>query len=111
MPTKTPSSDILSAATGLLAPYFPGLNPDALLKSLREPRMPASDGRSPKALRRREAAEQLRISLPTLNNYVKRGYVKTVKLPRNRLVLIEQSEVDRLLGRIDGGETKISEVA
>lgn len=52
---------------------------------------------SPELMTKRQAAEYLQVSLPTMNNYLRRGLLRAYKLPGGRLVRIKRADVLALL--------------
>jgi excisionase family DNA binding protein len=54
----------------------------------------------PENLTRKQAAEYLRISLSTLNNYTKQGYIQSYRVGRNRIVY-KRHELDEAMRSID----------
>ena len=46
-----------------------------------------------------EAAAALRVSVPTIRNWIAQGTLRSVRPAHARRHLIERAEVDRLLGR------------
>ena len=72
---------ILTAATGLLQPFYPELTPQGLLSMLNAEK---SEKQMERPLTRQQAAALLSVSLPTLDRYLKTGLLRATKLgPRN----------------------------
>ena len=87
---------IVSAAVAILQPYYKELSPASLIEALkhREPPQPAATLRKP--LTRREAAEVLKVSISTINRFVKAGTLKAAKVGK-RLIRIDSRSVENLL--------------
>lgn len=95
--SKKPAPEaIINAATVMLAPYYPELSATGLVEALkhREPTPAASTFRKP--LTRHEAAEILKVSLPSIDRYIKRGMLRAYRIPP-RLVRIDPASVEGLL--------------
>ncbi|MER3418698.1 MAG: hypothetical protein C4343_06320 [Chloroflexota bacterium] len=62
---------------------------------------PRDEGRTdvsaPELLTKQQAAEYLQVSLPTINNYLRRGLLRAYKLPGGRLVRIKREDLLALL--------------
>ena len=56
-----------------------------------------TDVRAPELLTKQQAAEYLQVSLPTINNYLRRGLLRAYKLPGGRLVRIKREDLLALL--------------
>ena len=97
MSKKTAPEEIISAAAGMLAPYYPGLSVPVLVEALKhrdQHQQPTPTFRKP--LTRREAAEVLQVSLATINRYIKAGTLKASKIGK-RLVRINPASVEALM--------------
>ncbi|MER3485439.1 MAG: hypothetical protein C4345_05155 [Chloroflexota bacterium] len=57
---------------------------------------------TPHLLTKRQAADYLQVSLPTINNYVRRGLLRAYKLPGRRLVRIKREDLLALLEEMLG---------
>ena len=94
---KTPDSNTLIAVTALLTPSFPDITPESLVQALVSygPRKPETH----QALTRRETANLLHVSLPTVNRMLNEGRLKRIKLndSQNGAVRIEYNSVMSLL--------------
>jgi excisionase family DNA binding protein len=53
--------------------------------------------RAPDLLTKRQAADYLQVSVPTINNYLRRGLLRAYKLPGGRLVRIKREDLLALL--------------
>lgn len=60
----------------------------------------------PENLTRKQACEYLRISLSSLNNYTKEGYLKAYRVGKNR-VIYKKSELDQALRSIENMPKKL----
>lgn len=92
------NSQVLAAATGMLQPFFPELNPQKLLAALNscgnETRAAAPVPEKP--MTRNQAASLLGVSLNTLNRYMNTGVLRRVKIGP-RVVRINPEDVRALL--------------
>ena len=92
---------ILTAATGLLQPFYPELTPTKLLSMLKNAGKPEEIVERP--LTRRQAANLLAISLPTLDRHIKSGILRASKIGP-RAVRIDPDSIRELLaGEISNG--------
>lgn len=92
----TPNQEILTAATSMLQPYFPGLTNSTLLDALNNYNVsPIQDERETRPMTKKEVAEYLQISYPTVNRYMAKGLLKKIKVGE-RLVRITRDSVLRL---------------
>lgn len=92
---------VLAAASGMLQPFYPELNPQRLLEFLEsigaKSRETGKTGNLPeKPLSRAEAATLLGVTLNTLNRYMNRGLLRRVKVGP-RIVRINPEDVRNLL--------------
>ena len=55
---------------------------------------------SPELMTKRQAAEYLQVSLPTINNYLRWGLLRAYKLPGGRLIRIKRADVLALLEEV-----------
>ncbi len=55
---------------------------------------------TPELMTKRQAAEYLQVSLPTIDNYLRRGLLPAYKLPGGRLVRIKRSDLLGLLREV-----------
>lgn len=83
---------IVNAATGMLAPYRPGLTPQQLELALDFPEKPTP---ADKILSRKEASEALHISMPTIDRMLASGELPKIKV-RGR-VFIRESAVRAII--------------
>ena len=91
---------ILTAATGLLQPFYPELTPQGLLSMLNAEK---SEKQMERPLTRRQAASLLAISLPTLDRHIKSGILRASKIGP-RCVRVDLASVRELLaGEISNG--------
>jgi len=65
-------------------------------------KQPQAAASIPDLLTKRQAAECLQVSLPTINNYLRRGLLRAYKLPGGRLVRIKREDLLALLGETSG---------
>jgi len=65
-------------------------------------KQPQTAASIPDLLTKRQAAEYLQVSLPTINNYLRRGLLRAYKLPGGRLVRIKREDLLALLGETSG---------
>ena len=96
MPKKNVPDPIVNAACSILSPYFPELSAAGLVEALkhRNPTPAAPTLRSP--LTRAEAAEILKVSVNSINRYVKAGTLRAYKIGK-RLVRIDPTSVEALM--------------
>ena len=91
---------ILTAATGLLQPFYPELTPQVLLSMLNAEK---SEKQMERPLTRRQAAALLSVSLPTLDRHIKSGILRASKIGP-RVVRVDPASVRELLaGEISNG--------
>ena len=76
------SPEIAAAAVTLLIPYFPGLTPATLVDALKTytNASPEKSARPQKPYTRKEAADLLHLSLPTLDRYLASGKLARIRL-------------------------------
>ncbi len=94
MPRQVPAP-ILTAATGMLAPFWPDLTATRLVEALNassDPRLPAP---LPESMTKAEICQAGKCSLATVNRWLKRGELRSVKV--GRLVRVPRSAVEELL--------------
>ena len=71
--------NVIQAAVGLLAPYVPEISPTALVEALRD--YGSTKAATPeKPLTRKEAAEILGVSLPTINRLLNAGTLRRIRI-------------------------------
>jgi len=89
---------IIAAATGMLQPFVPELSPQTLVKALEEYRATDTANASPftKPITRKEAAELLDVSLPTINRLLNQGRLQRIKITAG-CVRIDSASVKALL--------------
>lgn len=88
---------VLSAATTLLQPYAPELSPTSLVSALKTHEHGGNlSERQQCPLTRDEAAEMLKVSLPTLDRYLKDGAIRSAKIGK-RLIRISPESVRAFL--------------
>lgn len=85
---------ILTAATGMLSPYFPDLTAARLVEALDRP---GNTGPAPlpEAMTKRDVCRVAKISLQTCNRWLRSGRLASVKI--NRAVRIPRASVEALL--------------
>ena len=88
-------SAIASAAVALLQPYCPELSPASLVEALKN-RNATPKASKMKPLTRREAAEILKVSIASINRYIKSGTLRAYKIGK-RLVRIDPASVEALM--------------
>lgn len=100
MTKKDVPEAIINAVTAMLTPYYPELSATGLVEALkhREPTNTAPTIRKP--LTRFEAAEILKVSINSVNRYVKAGTLRAYKISK-RLVRIDPASVEALLQNIN----------
>ncbi len=96
---RTIPAPILTAVTGMLAPGYPRLTAVSLVEALdayfsADPYRPVP---MPEALTKAEVCAVGKCSLATVNRWLKRGELPSVKVGRGRLVRIPRSAVEALL--------------
>lgn len=81
--TKDIPQGIILAAVGMLLPYIPNITADSLQKALEAITHQATtsekDARPQKPLTRKEAAEMLGVSIPTVDRYINKGCLTPVR--------------------------------
>lgn len=83
----------------VLRPYMPNITKADIAKALDNMFVAPTPTQDKTAMTRKEAAAALQVSLGTINNYIKAGSLKAIKLgPGGRLVRIDSDSVYRLLG-------------
>lgn len=88
------------AVTALLTPSFPDITPEKLVKALSSyETVNKKEKETHQALTRKEAADLLHVSLPTVNRMLNEGRLKRIKLndSQNGAVRIEYNSVMSLL--------------
>ena len=92
-------SEIVSGATALLHPYFPGLDNERLLRALFASEQPQKENPAPagKILTVRQACKMLQVSKPTFYSMVHAGKIKTCNLTGSRVVRVAEAEILRLM--------------
>lgn len=65
-----------------------------------------SSSEIPENLTRKQACEYLRISLSSLNNYTKEGYLEAYRVGKNR-VIYKKTELDQALRSIENKPKKL----
>lgn len=88
------NSGTIQAAVGLLSPFVPELSPQALIQALKSYETGAAPIEKP--LTRREAAELLRVSLPTLNRLLNAGKLRRIRIS-SACVKVDPASVKALL--------------
>lgn len=90
------TEDALTGATLLLKKYCPELEPDKLVQAIQnyQPGTPAQ--RQEKPLTKKQAAECLGVSLPTIDRWLKRGVIRYVKLGGTTVRIDPQSVKEAL---------------
>jgi excisionase family DNA binding protein len=92
---RTIPAPILTAATGMLSPFFPNLTATRLVEALNassDPRRPAP---LPESLTKAEVCAVGKCSLATVNRWLRRGQLPSTKV--GRLVRIPRAAVEALL--------------
>ena len=86
---------IVSIAVAALQPYCPELSPASLIEALKH-RNDTPNTPTMKPLTKRQAADALQISIPTIDRYIRAGKLQVVKYSP-RLVRITPASVEALL--------------
>lgn len=97
-------SEIVTAAAAMLSAYVPGLTPAALQTALENYNIvnaaSSKDTRPQKPFTRKEAADMLGVSIPTIDRYMASGLLNRVRYSA-RAVRISAESIYRLM---KGGE-------
>lgn len=95
--SKLPGNEVLAAATGLLQQYVPALTQVDLMEALKTYEAASTDPRTAlRPMTRKEAADFLQISLPTVNRYLRDGVLERLKIGK-RLVRISAKSINNLI--------------
>lgn len=94
--SKIPTS-VIQAAAAMFSPYIPEINPQNLIQALRD-FSSGKGGDIEKPLTRKEAAEILSISLPTVNRLLNRGILRRIRVSR-QCVRIDPASVKNLINQ------------
>ena len=100
--TTKMTSEILNAATAVLSPYVPGLSAAELLKAIEsynedgEASASKQNSRPQKPYTRKEAAEMLSVSVPTIDRYMADGRLTRVRYSA-RAIRISAESVHKLM--------------
>lgn len=88
---------ILTAATGMLAPYCAGLTSSSLQEALRRMASNTEDRPAPlpESLTKADVVRSGKVSLQTVNRWIATGKLRAVKV--GRAVRIPRSELEQLL--------------
>ena len=93
-------SGIILAAVGLLLPYIPNISSDNLKKALETINTPnAATDKDPRPLKpytRKDAAEALGVSVPTIDRYMATGLLTRVRYSA-RAIRISAESVHKLM--------------
>ena len=96
-------AEIVTAVVTMLSPYFPGLTPAILTDALEtyNPNAEAEKGSRPlKPLTRKEAANELGVSVPTVDRYIASGRLARVKYSARAIRI----SVESVYALMKGGE-------
>ena len=96
MPKKNVPEAIINAACSMLSPYFPELSAAGLVEALKHRNQTPAAPALRRPLTRAEAAEILKVSVNSINRYVKAGTLRAYKIGK-RLVRIDPASVEALL--------------
>ena len=98
--TKIPAT-VLTAATGMLQSFVPGLSPQSLVAALKNHEDNArNDGKqTEKPMTRQDVAALLGVSLNTINRYLNNGVIRRVHIGP-RIVRIDPQSVRNLLDNV-----------
>ncbi len=94
MPRQVPAP-ILTAATGMLSPFFPDLTATRLVEALSASTDPKRPAPMAEALTKAEYGQAVRRSLASVNRDLKTGRLPSIKIGRS--VRIPRSAVEALL--------------
>lgn len=81
MNNKTIPPAIITAATAILQPYFPDLSAAGLIESLQN-RPKAAEGAEQQFFTREEVATMYKVTIATVDNWIKAGYLTAVRTGR-----------------------------
>jgi len=94
--------EIMTAVATMLSPYYPGLNTVALQKALETYNPNADESKNPscpqKPLTRKEAAEMLGVSVPTVVRYIKKGCLTPVRYSARAVRITAESVYSLMKG-------------
>ena len=93
---------VIQAAVAMLSPYVPEISPQSLIQALSN--YGAKSATFEKPLTRKEAAEILGVSLPTINRLLNAGTLRRIRITR-AAVKVDPASVRALLNNsADGAE-------
>ena len=94
--SKIPTS-VIQAAAAMFSPYIPEINPQNLIQALRD----FASGKNEnieRPLTRKEAAEILSISLPTVNRLLNDGILRRIRVSK-KCVRIDPESIKNLINQ------------
>ena len=94
---KIPTS-VIQAAAAMFSPYIPEINPQNLIQALRDFSSGKENENIERPLTRKEAAEILSISLPTVNRLLNSGILRRIRISR-KFVRIDPASVKNLINQ------------
>lgn len=102
MPRQIPAP-VLTAAAGMLSPFFPDLTATRLLSALEGTSAPAQPTPLPEGLTKAQVCAATKLSLASVNRRLRDGSLPYTKLGP-RLVRIPRTAVERLLTGTPGAD-------
>ena len=90
MNTKQIPPAIITAATAILQPYFPDLSAAGLIESLQN-RQKAAEGTEQQYFTREDVATMFKVSIATVDNWIKAGYLTAVRTGRRYIRITADS--------------------